>query len=225
MGMLIGISLGLLAWSDDVRADRNACGLNSMTLALAFLSGEPDQGELARRLPLDHAPFSLAELDAAARSLGYETFLARWHSVGEAEFGCPAILHIRANENSRSPDHFLACFGETAGGLCVAEFPRKPFILPRRRLERIWDGDVLSIDHPGRATISRLQREAFLSTAGLVVGVGLVAFLSSRLIYEAWYGRRIARSCQARAAAGRGRADGDPLPRDIFGDMGTHPPL
>jgi len=197
MIIIIALSFGVLGQSADARADRNACGLNSMTMALAFLSGDPDQGELARRLPLERAPFTLADLDSAARSLGYETYLARWRLPGEAVFGCPTILHIRGKESSRVPDHFLVCFGETAAGLCVAEFPGKPFVLPRRRLERIWDGDLLYVDRPGRTSISRFRHEAFWGAAGLVLGVSSVSLLSSRLIYEAWRGRRIVRSRQA----------------------------
>jgi len=194
MTTVIALSLSLLGQSNDARADRDVCGLNSMTLVLAFLSGDPDQSELAGRLPLERAPSSLTDLDWSARGLGYETYLARWRSPAEAAFRSPTILHIRGNESSRVPDHFLACFGETAAGLCVAEFPGKPFILPRSRLERIWNGDVLYVDRPGGACISRLRREAFWATAGLVLCVSSLFLLSSRLIYEAWHGRRIIRS-------------------------------
>jgi ABC-type bacteriocin/lantibiotic exporter with double-glycine peptidase domain len=173
--------------------------LNSLTLLLAFLSGDSDQSELTQLLPIERAPFSLLELESAARAQGFETELARWRWPKEAALTCPAILHVRGKDSSTAPDHFLASFGETADGLCVAEFPKKPFILPRRRLEQIWRGDVLYIDRPGRTPITELRRGALLDTACLVFGLGSVIFLSSTVIYRSWHGRRIARSRQPRA--------------------------
>ena len=196
--LILVIGLSISGLSDDVRADRDACGLNNLTLVLAYLSGDPDQPGLAQLLPLKRAPFSLAELELAAHSLGYDTELARWRRPKQASFRCPAILHIRRSESSTAPDHFLACFGESADGICVAEFPRPPLILSRRRLERVWDGDLLYVDRPGRTAITELRRGAFLDTACLVLSVSSVLLLSSMLIYEAWHGRKIVRSPQIR---------------------------
>ncbi len=189
MTLWFGLSLVMLAADGDARTDRNACGLNSLTLALAFLSDDPDQGPLNDLLPMDQAPFSFADLDGAARRLGYKTYLVRWTSHGAATFDCPAILHIRAKRSSSEPDHFLACFGETAEGLIVAEFPDAPFVLPRHRLERIWDGDVLYIESRDGIAIDHLRRASVGNRLLAACGGMLTLFLVATIGFEVRRGR------------------------------------
>jgi ABC-type bacteriocin/lantibiotic exporter with double-glycine peptidase domain len=159
---------------DIVYVDRNTCGLNSLSLVLAFLSSNPDQSELSDLLPIDKAPFSFEELDSAACRLGYKTSLVHWRSVHGASFDCPTILHIRSKRSSGVPDHFLACFGETSDGLFVAEFPYPPFILPRHRLEQIWSGDALYIEKPTGTVTDDLRRESHWGRVSIVLNTALI---------------------------------------------------
>lgn len=172
----------------DARADRKVCGRNGLGLVLAHLGAPTDFARLDSLLPNDRAPFSFAEVEEAARTAGRRTHLVRWKRPGEADFRGPSILHLRMGKSSTEADHFLACFGETSEGLCVAEFPNKPFFLPRHRLEQIWDGDVLYIDNGDGATIDRLilERNVRRLTLGLCVVVTLLVIARSlRRVYRA----------------------------------------
>ena len=165
--MLAILSIALLSMDDrvDSRLDRNACGLNSLALLNAFLGAPEGRGPLEQVLPMSRAPFSYRDLESAAIHVGLKTYLVHWGSKSRATFACPSILHIRANRPTGPPDHFLACFGETAEGLVVAEFPHPPFVLPRSKLEPLWDGDVLYVERPDGTVINGLRRRVFLDRA------------------------------------------------------------
>jgi ABC-type bacteriocin/lantibiotic exporter with double-glycine peptidase domain len=174
---------------DGTRTDRNLCGLNSLTLVLSFLSDDPHQEEIDKLLPIERAPFSLAELDSAARQLGYKTSLIHWNSVADAVFDCPAIIHLRARQTSTEPDHFVACFGETSEGLCLAEFPSPPFMLPRHRLDRFWDGDVLYIEKPNGKVVESLLRESYWDVALKLGSIVLGLYLLFRIAREVMHAK------------------------------------
>lgn len=195
--MLAILSVMLLAMDEraDSRLDRNACGLNSLALINTFLGASEGRGQLERLLPMSRAPFSYRDVEGAARHVGRKTYLVHWGSKSSATFACPAILHIRANQPTGPPDHFLACFGETAEGLVVAEFPHPPFILPRSKLEPLWDGDVLYVENPQGTVIDGLRRRVLvdricrITTYVLAGTLALLALLSWRP-WARWRGAR-----------------------------------
>ncbi len=151
--------------TDEARSDAKICGLNSLYLVARYLDEDKQLGPLEQLLPTNKAPFSMAELDNAARSLGFNTSARHFMKKESVDFPSPAILHLRIKEDATQPDHFLACFGENSDGLIVAELPQEPFVIPRYRLLEIWDGDILYISNrPGFAKPT-------------LVVVGLVALL------------------------------------------------
>jgi predicted double-glycine peptidase len=159
----------------DNRVDRNVCGRISLMSVLHFVSGNSHAEELGHLLPNERAPFSMAEIEAAARTLGYQTRLMSWSSKTQAAFPCPAVVHVRARGTSGSPDHFIACFGETAGGLCVGDFPLPPFSVSREDFNDYWAGHTLYIDQPRSLRMHLLGSPLWMRLLAVDVGALVLA--------------------------------------------------
>lgn len=153
------------------RVDRNVCGRVSLMAVLHFVSGQSFAEELERLLPDDQAPFSLAQLDSAAKSLGFQTRLMHWNSKSQAEFPCPAVVHVRARGTSVSPNHFIACFGETPQGLCVCDFPLEPFSVSRQDFNDYWQGHSLYIDSAAGRRLMLLGSPLWIRLIAVDAGV------------------------------------------------------
>lgn len=158
-----------------VRADRNVCGSNSLLAIIYFLGGSMDRRKLDSLLPVEKAPFSMRQLNDAAVHLGYITEAYHFENKNKISFEHPAILHIKKKDTSMSPDHFMACVGETTEGLVVVDFPRDPFLLDRQRLFQIWDGDALFIV---QSKNKKYELMYFLESNGFVFGIAFVAIAS-----------------------------------------------
>jgi len=164
------------------RVDRNVCGRVSLMAVLHFVSGRSFAEELERLLPDDQAPFSLAQLDSAAKPLGFQTRLMHWNSKSQAEFPCPAIVHVRARGTSVSPNHFIACFGETAQGLCVCDFPLEPFSVSRQDFNDYWQGHSLYVDSAAGRRLMLLGSPLWIRLIAVDAGVLILAAVSWRFV-------------------------------------------
>jgi ABC-type bacteriocin/lantibiotic exporter with double-glycine peptidase domain len=163
--------------NSDTRVDDKVCGMNSLMLGAAYVNDiDPDQ--VRDLLDPERAPFSLQDLDQAARQLQLRTALWRWRDKRLARFDCPAILHIRASENSTECDHFIVCFGHNGEKLCVADYPRHPSLVSREWVLRFWDGDALYLDRANGTQIAALtRRNDTLAVHWVVVGIAGAVFI------------------------------------------------
>ncbi|MEX2176519.1 MAG: DUF1573 domain-containing protein [Pirellulaceae bacterium] len=155
--LLVALGADLALQSSDTRIGAQVCGSNSLTLAASYLSGTPAD-EVHALLDPARAPFSLADLDRAARQVGLQTAVLRWNDKRQARFDCPAVLHVRAKHASTACDHFITCFGEQGDYLCVADFPGAPKLVSRDWVFRFWEGDALYLDAPGGTRIDAVQQ-------------------------------------------------------------------
>ena len=184
-GTSVIILLGL-GFTDEIRADREVCGLNCLVLIDQFLQDGKNYEEIVARLPVEKAPFSLHELQQAAEQIGYNAWIVKWQDVNEATFECPSILYIKGKNDSLGLDHFIPCFGETSQGLCFAEFPGRPAILNKSRLPTIWQGDMLYIEGAHGNVVNSLKASiqwnwyfklSFVVTAAVALGILLTRSL------------------------------------------------
>jgi len=166
--------------SADYRIDRNVCGRVSLMCVLHFVSGKSYDLELQRLLPDERAPFSIAEIEVAARTLGFETRLVKWATPSQATFPCAAVVHVRTKTASANPDHFVACYGESAGGLCIGNFPAQPFVISRSQFNEFWSGYALYVHRPGSWAIRWTGPWLWLRLAALDAGVLLAAAVLMR---------------------------------------------
>ncbi len=174
----------------EPKADGPLCGRNGLGLALTFLDGTFHSEALDELLPSNRAPYSMADLERASHALGKRTFAAHWTRIGEATLDGPVILHVRSNPSTLQPNHYLVCFGETAMGLCVVDYPRQPFLLQRHQLTDTWDGDALYIDNGDGATINRLRREMFIRWAILAACAAAAVVVIGRRALGIYHARR-----------------------------------
>ncbi len=164
-------------YGNDTRIDAKMCGANSLALAARFVGNVQPERILAL-MEASRAPFSLRDLDGAARAVGLRTAVLHWHDKREARFTCPAVLHVRVSETSTSADHFLTCFGSRGEDLCVADFPGPPAFVSREWVLRFWDGDALYLDGGDGTQIASLTRgDHFQEALFVVVGLAGAAFI------------------------------------------------
>jgi Peptidase C39 family len=142
---------------DEVLTAKNMCGPNNLALVIAYLDGGSHDQRLEDNLKKGNSPYSLSELEGISRRMGYKTLTLHWQVPADARFDCPAILHVRNDHSAERPNHFIACFGKTKGGVCVADFPGRPRIVSDSHLQRIWDGDLLYLDRPDGRSLNALE--------------------------------------------------------------------
>ncbi len=182
---------------EDVNLSDNMCGPNSLSLILAYLSGDLSKDFMELGPDPGKHPFSLAELEDLARQPGYRTLLLHWEAKEAASFDCPALLHVRSARAGGTPDHFIACFGSINKGICIADFPRSPRVLPYEDLYRIWDGDVLYVDRRDSWALDRLRFDAYGYRDGVRISL-LVVFGAASLYVVA---RRASKSSRSSKTA------------------------
>jgi len=153
-----------------------------MRVVAAFLNLDAEGHVLNEVLPEQNAPYSLAELDEAGRTIGLNTYLVKWSAKTTARFNCPAVLYIRGSRLSPSADHFIACLGESGDKLCVVDFPRKPQLVDRERVFTRWDGEVLYLETKAGMAIPRLRRELLWVQIGFVLRWGLGVICSGTIL-------------------------------------------
>ncbi|QDU64112.1 hypothetical protein Pan216_50010 [Planctomycetes bacterium Pan216] len=147
--LLSSWSLGGSAARDDGR-----CAVESFRDSLALLGAFPNDQEVMRFFPDGGEPFSLADVDFAATSMGFQTLAVRWDQVELAEFPCPAILHVRRRPDSGKSDHFVVCAGRDGDNLCIINYPGTPQIVSIDSLGRRWSGVAMYLDVAANVPIS-----------------------------------------------------------------------
>ena len=123
---------------------RQVCGRNALAVVAAY-HHEGSAAAVERLLPDDRAPYSFADLAAAAQSQGLKTRSMRWRRIAEATFPSPAILHVKSEPGIDAADHYIACFGRDGDGFFVADYPNRVGWMRTEHLDRIWDGTALYV--------------------------------------------------------------------------------
>src|SRR5262245_39734997 len=79
----------------QVQMDRNLCGRHALAIVAQYAGAPISSKAMDAVLPVEGAPFSLADLDQAARAVGLTTDLVRSRSVGNPDLTSPSILYWR----------------------------------------------------------------------------------------------------------------------------------
>jgi ABC-type bacteriocin/lantibiotic exporter with double-glycine peptidase domain len=169
--LLLGFGCGGSPPGEGV--EQKYCGRHAIALVTSFVTGEEPSQVWDHLLPVDRAPFSLSELEQAAREAGFDTALVRWSDFNAAVLDCPCILYIKTSRYSAQPDHFIACLGSKDSAVCLADYPRWPSWVARENLRDVWSGVVLYVDRPGSSTLARLQCRLWRQSAVKYFGMGL----------------------------------------------------
>lgn len=177
---------------DSTRADAQVCGANSLALAAAYVA-DIHASDIYSLLSAERAPFSLGDLEDAARKAGLRSSVLRWKNKEAARFHCPAILHVRGQSSSTQCDHFIVCFGESEEFLCVADYPRPPTLVPRDHVFEYWEGDALYVDDATGRRITHLQINSQDFTRQLALVAIAVCVVALAAIRGVAYWRRQAR--------------------------------
>lgn len=143
MNMIL-VSLAAVLVPSNVLLERDTCGRECLR-QIAEYWGCGDAAVLDEVLPASSAPFSFQDLIAATLSLGLRVEPVTWRDQSLATFPCPAILHVRANRESATPDHFVNCFGVRDGKLVVGEGQGVLQLIDPRQIHEGWDGNALYI--------------------------------------------------------------------------------
>jgi ABC-type bacteriocin/lantibiotic exporter with double-glycine peptidase domain len=126
-----------------------------------------------RLLPADQAPFSVEAIVSAARAAGLEVIAVAWDDPAAADLDAPCLLHVRAEADDAAPNHFVVCFGERDGHVCLADYPGGPVMTPRPRVYPYWSGTAIYVGAPGDQRIRdlhwRVQRPTMIRAAGVLV--------------------------------------------------------
>ena len=85
--------------ANDMRIETRCCGRYALAVVAGFLNPEDRSEAWECLLPSASGPFSLAQLDAAARSAGYDTLLVRWTDGRTADLRRPCILFGRRSQD------------------------------------------------------------------------------------------------------------------------------
>ena len=190
---LILLNLACSDTTADVIVESKCCGRYALTLVGRFVNAERLPAAWDRSLPSEKAPFSLRELEGAARDAGLQTLLVQWSDPFAADLRCPCILHIRATEYSAEPDHFIACFGSKGQEVCLGDYPRLPTMIPQKKLCRYWRGAALYVSRPGNIEFDRLRRRIQMTSASWV-GAGVLMALVLGSIW--WACRKSSRNAR-----------------------------
>lgn len=185
--------------SDQV-VQRPLCGRYALCLLGSFLDEDASPNIWDRLLPDATAPFSVAELEAAAQEAGLRTLLLRWEAPAAADFNRPCVLYIRSSLQAPSPDHFVACFGSRGTEVCLADYPRRPVWVSREKLLSVWSGIVLYVDRADGEALAGLYRQTWLTKARIIFGVTLTLF-AALLGWRVWKEFHRARLPEAKPAA------------------------
>jgi hypothetical protein len=110
------------------------CGRYALSVAASFL-GMP-HADWATALPPEAAPYSLSDMDHAARMAGLDSLILHWDDVSNADLGGVCILLVRSTVSSPVPDHFVACFGSDRSTVLLGDFPLPPTWVSREKLSR-----------------------------------------------------------------------------------------
>jgi ABC-type bacteriocin/lantibiotic exporter with double-glycine peptidase domain len=167
------------AAASDVK--REQCGKYSLSLAANYLNGEHGQEVWDQLLPSDRAPFSLADLESAARQAGLDTLLVQWADPSAADLRDVCILHVKASESSVQPDHFVTCFGTDRSAVLLGDYPNTPSWVSRDKLRRYWSGTALYIGRPG--DLARLRWQMRWAAARRPLGVLVMVVAAVGLCY------------------------------------------
>lgn len=115
--ILVALTFSVPGSRDEVEVQPQLCGRYALALVTDFLNADTPWDALDRSLPAEVAPFSLLDLETAAREVGLDTLLLQLSEPLAADLECPCILHIKVTEYSDEPNHFVAC---SAWGLQVS---------------------------------------------------------------------------------------------------------
>lgn len=161
----------------EVEVEAKCCGRYALSLVAGFLDDREPGPDWESGLPSDAAPFSLSQLEAAAKQAGFEAASVHWPDPSAADLSIPCVLHVKPPGGS---DHFIACFGSRGDNVLIGDYPGWPKFVPRATLLRIWSGHALYLGRPGSGDLSRLHWQARKAYVGPVLwaalGGGLVAF-------------------------------------------------
>jgi ABC-type bacteriocin/lantibiotic exporter with double-glycine peptidase domain len=159
MTILPLILLGLTCSGSPVSdiTEPKCCGRHALSLVASFLGVEQPSVSWVHLLHDDDAPFSLDQLQEAALKAGLETLLVEWADPSSADLQCPCVLYARVSEESSEVNHFVACFGQKGDYVCLADYPRRPTMVPVEKLRRVWTGAVLYIGPSDSIEIRRLR--------------------------------------------------------------------
>jgi ABC-type bacteriocin/lantibiotic exporter with double-glycine peptidase domain len=140
----------LVVSDQEVRTDRQICGLNCLKVISSCLGDTISEIRFEEILPKSKAPYSMADLSDAAVSLGYSALAMHASDLENQRFDRLAILHIRGRKESEKPDHFIVLFGQRDGRYLIEDFPSDPFFVTKQQLMSVWEGDFLEISKPDR---------------------------------------------------------------------------
>jgi ABC-type bacteriocin/lantibiotic exporter with double-glycine peptidase domain len=158
----------------DTDLGRECCGRFALGMAVSVF--DPGYAELPWEdlLPSSHAPFSLADLERAARQIGLDALAVQWDDLQAADLSCACILHVRHSESSTEPDHFVTCFGSDRSAVLLADYPKMPVWVSREKLHRHWSGTALYLGRPGDPQLNRLRWQIRLAALRRPVGALLL---------------------------------------------------
>ncbi|MDB5307948.1 MAG: Peptidase family [Gemmataceae bacterium] len=136
---------------------RELCGRSSLALVAEYLGMGRPSSHWDGLLPSSEGPFSVERLEAAARSSGLDAVSVHWRDPSQAVLDGPCVLLVKSSSAAAHPDHFVTCFGEKQGQVCLGDYPKNPALVPRERLMDFWSGTVIYLDCPGGERLSRYR--------------------------------------------------------------------
>src|SRR5689334_8654906 len=91
---ILSIWLLSLVTSTHVLLERDVCGRECLRQVAAYWE-VAEANRIDDLLKTSAAPFSIADLTAAADEIGLHAEPVHWKAPSAARFPCPAILHVR----------------------------------------------------------------------------------------------------------------------------------
>jgi ABC-type bacteriocin/lantibiotic exporter with double-glycine peptidase domain len=166
----------LVLTDQEVRTDRQICGLNCLKVISSSLGDKISEPRFEEILPKSNAPYSMADLSDAAVSLGYTALAMHSDNIDNQVGKNISILHIRGRKESEKPDHFVVLFGQKEGRYLIEDFPGDPFFVTKQQLMSVWEGDYLEI---GKSDYrSAIKRTSTIIT--IIIAMISIAFLLMR---------------------------------------------
>lgn len=160
------------------------CGLYCLYTVMKLANKDVDFTDLLKKKYIgSRKGSSLDELKQAAEDYGfYAVPVTNMTSRELRELHCPAILHVKSNETSKSYDHFELFLGVSGNRAKLINVPNPISLVPFWKLATRWDGKALIISRTpvDTAGIFASSRKRFTIHAILVVVVMSIIYWCKR---------------------------------------------